>query len=49
MCVVLTCVVQTEGQKEVKEHVRQLLCWIGWKSILHHIQKKLDKFIIQVF
>lgn len=44
-----TSVVQVEGQYEVQEDVRQLLCGVGRKAILNHTQKELDKFCIQVF
>lgn len=44
-----TCVVQVEGQHEVQEDVRQLLCGIRGKPVLHHAQKKLNKVCIQVF
>lgn len=51
MCLVLvlTCVMQVEGQQEVQEDVRQLLCGIRGKPILHHTQQKLNKVGIQVF
>lgn len=46
---VLTCVVQVEGQKEVQEDIRELLCGIGGKSVLHHTQQEPNKVSIQVF
>lgn len=49
MADVLTCVVQVEGQQEVQENVRQLLCGIRGKAVLHHTQQKRNKVSIQVF
>lgn len=44
-----TCVVQIEGQEEVEEEVRKLLCGVGGQPVLHHAQEKLNKLGIQVF
>lgn len=46
---VLTRVVQVEGQQEVQEDVRQLLCGIRGEPVLHHTQQELNKVSIQVF
>lgn len=45
----LTCVVQVEGQDEVQEDVWKLLRGIRGVAVLHHAQKELNKFSIQVF
>lgn len=49
MVALLTRVVQVKSQHEVQEDVRELLCGIRGKPVLHHTQKKLNKVSIQVF
>lgn len=47
-CVVRTAQVEVEGQQQVDEEIRQLLCGVGGQTVLNHIQQELQERGVQM-
>ncbi len=48
VCACGTAQVQVEGQQQVDEEVRQLLCGVGGQAVLNHVQQESQERAVEM-
>ncbi len=48
VCACGTAQVQVEGQQQVDEEVRQLLCGVGGQAVLNHVQQEPQERAVEM-